>query len=210
MGIDMPWWEIIGWAGSVLVVLSLMVPSVRRFRILNLTGSFIATVYNVYFEIWPYAAMNGAIVLINVYWLWRLHQEGSSQERGYSVVPADSRDAVVKRFLTRNGTAITAAYPHFDARQLEGAYTHLVMHEEEVIGLFAVQARSGGIGDVVLDFVTERFRDLTPGHYIYTNSFLFARLGISSLEVLSESTADTSYFKKQGFEAYGDHLVKDL
>ncbi|MCI7551364.1 MAG: hypothetical protein PUK40_07770 [Actinomycetaceae bacterium] len=71
----MPIWEIIGWAGSILVVVSLMVPSVRRFRILNLTGSALATAYNLYFGIWPYAAMNGAIVLINVYWLWRLGRE---------------------------------------------------------------------------------------------------------------------------------------
>lgn len=59
----MPWWEIFGWAGSVLVVLSLMLPGLRKFRFLNLIGSSIATIYNVFFEIWPYAAMNGAIVL---------------------------------------------------------------------------------------------------------------------------------------------------
>ena len=60
----MPWWEVIGWTGSVLVVVSLVVASVRRFRRLNLAGSLIATVYNVAFGIWPYAAMNAVITLI--------------------------------------------------------------------------------------------------------------------------------------------------
>ena len=73
----MPWWEIIGWTGSALVVISLIVPSIRRFRTLNFAGSLIATVYNVVFGIWPYAAMNAVIAIIDAYWLYRL----SSGER---------------------------------------------------------------------------------------------------------------------------------
>lgn len=88
----MNWWEIIGWTGSVLVVVSLMIPSVRRFRILNLTGSLIATIYNIYFGIWPYAAMNGVIVGIDAYWLIRLSQRKTTPPRGYAVVNAQASD----------------------------------------------------------------------------------------------------------------------
>lgn len=200
----MPLWEVFGWAGSVLVVLSLMVPSVRKFRILNLIGSSIATVYNVYFEIWPYAAMNGAIVLINIYWLWRLHQEGSTQDRGYSVVNADRSEVVVRRFLARNDKALASAYPSFTASDLDGARTYLVMHEEEIIGLFALRPD----GEIVLDFVTERFRDLTPGHFVYSNKDVLE--GLPELRISSEATTDPGYFKKQGFENRGDVLVKSL
>lgn len=67
--------EIFGWVGSILVVLSLMLPNQIKFRFWNFTGSFIATTYNVLLEIWPFAMMNGAIVLIDLYWLIRLKKE---------------------------------------------------------------------------------------------------------------------------------------
>lgn len=42
----MLWLEIVGWAGSGLVVLSLTQARVLRFRVLNLVGSVLATGYN--------------------------------------------------------------------------------------------------------------------------------------------------------------------
>lgn len=206
----MPWWEIFGWAGSVLVVLSLMVPSVRRFRILNLIGSGIATIYNAYFGIWPYAAMNGAIVLINIYWLRRLHQEGSTQERGYSVVEASGSDAIIARFLSRHEAAISESFPQFTKTDLDSSAVFLVMHEEEVIGLFAVRSGSAGVGEIVIDFVTERFRDLTPGHFVYANRALFSALDVERLSLRPGMTTDVTYFRKQGFSESGDVLVKEL
>ncbi len=197
----MSMWEFFGWAGSVLVVVSLMIPSVRRFRTLNLLGSLIATIYNAYFGIWPYAAMNGAIVLINIYWLWRLSQQGDEQ-RGYAVVEASADDALVGRFLMRHGTAVESAYPSFKREDLQGARNFFVMHEEEIIGLFSVRAD----GRVVLDFVTDRFRDFTPGNFVYSNEELFD--GISQLQIPATAITDPAYFKKQGFEQKGDMLVK--
>ncbi|MDO5724524.1 MAG: YgjV family protein [Flaviflexus sp.] len=67
--------EIFGWVGSILVVLSLMLPNQIKFRFWNFVGSFIATTYNILLGIWPFAMMNGAIVLIDLYWLYRLKKE---------------------------------------------------------------------------------------------------------------------------------------
>lgn len=73
--------EIFGWVGSILVVLSLMLPNQMKFRFWNLTGSFIATTYNVLLDIWPFAMMNGAIVLIDLYWLIRLRREARATHK---------------------------------------------------------------------------------------------------------------------------------
>jgi hypothetical protein len=58
--------EIIGWIGSALVVVSLMQARVLRFRVLNLVGSLIATGYNAWVGIWPFAVMNGVIAVIDI------------------------------------------------------------------------------------------------------------------------------------------------
>jgi len=65
----MVWLEIVGWAGSLLVIVSLTQARVLRFRWLNLAGAVIATAYNTIVGIWPFAVMNGVIAVIDVYWL---------------------------------------------------------------------------------------------------------------------------------------------
>jgi hypothetical protein len=42
----MAWWQVIGWVGSALVVLSLAQARVLRFRWLNLAGAVLATAFN--------------------------------------------------------------------------------------------------------------------------------------------------------------------
>ena len=70
----MPWLEIIGWIGSGLVVWSLMVARVTKFRWMNLAGSSIAAAYNGVIGVWPFMAMNAIIAVIDIYWLVRLYR----------------------------------------------------------------------------------------------------------------------------------------
>ena len=72
---DTWWFQTLGWVGSALVVLSLMDSKVVRFRWLNLAGSVVSTLWNLAAGIWPFVAMNGAIAIINIYWLIRLKRE---------------------------------------------------------------------------------------------------------------------------------------
>ena len=60
--------EAFGWLGSLLVVLSLILPNQRKFRFC----SGIAAIYNLILGIWPMVIMNTAIVIIDLYWLQRL------------------------------------------------------------------------------------------------------------------------------------------
>lgn len=208
-GFYMNWWEIFGWAGSVLVVVSLWVPSVWRFRILNLSGLLIATIYNIYFGIWPYAAMNGVIVGIDAYWIARLSRKGTTTERGYAVVAASPSDALVQHFISRNAADIATSYPHFSASKLEGTYVQFIMHEDEIVGLFAM-SQQGSVGSIVIDYVTPRFRDLGPGRYIYTHITMFAKAGISEVRISPAETADPAYFSKLGFTEDSGYLIRTI
>ncbi|MBW3068654.1 YgjV family protein [Actinomyces sp. 594] len=69
--------EIVGWAGSGLVIVSLVVANQRTFRRLNLAGSLIATAYNLVLGVWPAVGMNATIALIDLYWLIRLRRSVS-------------------------------------------------------------------------------------------------------------------------------------
>lgn len=201
----MPWWDVIGWTGSVLVVVSLMVASVRRFRILNLVGSLIAALYNLVFGIWPYAAMNAVIALIDAYWLARMSRQG---ERSYAVCPAEAGSPLVARFAERHGLDMRRAFPGFEAGRLEGARVLLTLCEDEVVGLFAYarEGEEGEAGRILVDYVTPRYRDLKPGRTLYADPALGAD-GLRRLVVRPEEVTDRVYFQRQGFTADGDGLL---
>src|SRR3954471_12621753 len=108
----MVWLEIVGWVGSLLVIVSLTQARVLRFRVLNLAGAVIATAYNAIVGIWPFAVMNGVIAVIDVYWLFRLHRERHDpQVYGVLEVPAD--DSVLRHLIDTHATDIARFHPAF-------------------------------------------------------------------------------------------------
>lgn len=184
--------------------MSLVVPSVRRFRRLNLAGSLIATVYNVVFGIWPYAAMNAVITLIDLYWLLRLR---GAAERRYSVCRVGAQNAVVTGLIDGHRAGTEASYPGALAR-LDGATCLLTLCDDEIVGLFAMRCADGE-GHVVVDWVTDRFRDLKPGRALYADAAL-AGMGVRRLVVDPAAVADPAYFERVGFARDGAALVRTL
>lgn len=62
-------YELIGYAGSILVALSLTMRSLLWLRIINLAGCVFFVVYGVAISAWPVAGLNFFIVLVNLYYL---------------------------------------------------------------------------------------------------------------------------------------------
>lgn len=62
-------YEVIGYAASVLVAISLMMSSILKLRVINLFGAALFTLYGLLIGAYPVAAMNLFIVLIDLYYL---------------------------------------------------------------------------------------------------------------------------------------------
>ena len=63
----MIWVQALGWAGSALLVFSLLQARVLRFRVLNLIACVILIAFNASLQIWPMVAMNVVLAGINVW-----------------------------------------------------------------------------------------------------------------------------------------------
>jgi len=59
--------ELIGYLGSVLVAISLMMRSLLRLRVINLIGALFFTTYGALLGAYPVAVLNGLIVCIDLY-----------------------------------------------------------------------------------------------------------------------------------------------
>lgn len=202
----MLWLEVVGWVGSILVVVSLMQARVLRFRVLNLVGAVLATGYNLAFGIWAFAVMNGAIAVIDVYWLWRLLRE-QHDERAYTVVDVGTGDAYLRHFLDVHGDEIGRFQPGFALPP--DALAFLVARGDEVVGVVVVRDVGDGVGVVDLDWVTTRFRDFTPGEFVYRRSGVFAAHGLRVLHV-APAPRMREYFTKVGFREDAARWVREV
>lgn len=61
--------EIFGYIGTTLVVISMMMSSLNKLRIINICGSIISTIYAIICNTWPIAVMNISLILINLFHL---------------------------------------------------------------------------------------------------------------------------------------------
>lgn len=63
--------EIFGYIGTALVLLSMMMTTLKRLRILNISGSVISMIYAAAMNTWPVALLNFGMILINTVQLCR-------------------------------------------------------------------------------------------------------------------------------------------
>lgn len=68
--------ELVGYLGSILVVVSVLMISMVKLRIVNSIGASIFTVYALIIRSYPTALMNFSLVVINLYYLTRMKKEG--------------------------------------------------------------------------------------------------------------------------------------
>lgn len=220
------WLEVIGWTGSLLVVASLIVPSVKKFRWMNLSGALLATGYNIVFAIWPYAAMNGIISVIDIYWLKRLYREssqvavGTAAEDGaktYTLLDCSAEPGILTFFLARHRGDIVKYFPNFDyAQPISGKspiHALLLLREDEIIGTLIIREKDARTGEISLDYVTDKYRDFSPANFLYRQSGVFQKLGYERLEIEAGNATDLRHFEKIGFVRNGqekDALVLNI
>ena len=67
--------EIFGYIGSALVVISMLMSSIVKLRVINILGSIISGTYAIICGAFPLVLMNACLIVINVYNLYKLLRE---------------------------------------------------------------------------------------------------------------------------------------
>lgn len=184
--------ELIGYVGSALVVVSMLMTSVVKLRVINLVGSMIFTVYALLIRSYPTAAMNLFLVGINVYHLVRLLK----QQKIYHLVPADVKDGYVSWLLKDCGDDIREWFPAFPPAGSGAEIAYLVCCDRNPAGLFLGKPADGGGIEVLLDYATPVYRDTTVGRYLYGQ---LAKAGYKYLLFRADAPKHVGYMEKMGY-----------
>ena len=108
----MGWLDVLGWAGSALLVYSLMQARVLRFRLLNLVACIILVIFNALLGIWPMVAMNVVLAGINVWFIRTLASERHS-DAAFTVLEVGPLDEYLRHTLRVHAEDIEKFQPGF-------------------------------------------------------------------------------------------------
>ena len=195
--------ELIGYLGSALVVVSMLMASVVKLRVVNTVGSAIFMGYALVIGSYPTAVMNFFLIAINVYHLVRLFRS----HKEYDLVAASPDDGFVKYFLDKYRADIAAHFPGFTEKDARTDHVLLVCCSGDPAGIFLADDAGNGDLNVLLDYAVPAYRDTSAGR------FLYARLkekGYRRLIAMGDAKKHRDYLTHVGFKQEGDRFILDL
>ncbi|MFO8088188.1 MAG: hypothetical protein R6T91_10385 [Bacteroidales bacterium] len=206
----MNWLEWIGYLASALILVSMLMNSIVKLRIINLAGSILFTAYGFLIEAYPVAFMNFAIVIVNIYYLIRIRM---AEDHYFSLFEISPNNAYVKEFLSFYKDDILGFNPDFDYHYLDKAEEcWLLMKNMNVAGIFMGHYSGEHTLKIDLDYILKPFRDFRIGHFLYQyNQHYFTDKGIQKLQAEPGSKSHNKYLKKMGFtyqKAHYERLLK--
>lgn len=200
--------ELIGYLASALIVVSLMMSSVLKLRIVNLVGAVIFATYGVLIASLPVLLTNGAITVINIHHLTKLARQ-RARDTYFDVVGVAPDNEVLQRFVDFHAEDIARFQPEF-AGVRDDHLAWMVLHQGAPVGVVLASRTQGGEAHVELDFVTEPHRDFTPGAALFGESRAFEAEGLTRVTSVAGSAAHRRYLERMGFEHDGQRWVRDV
>ncbi len=192
-------WELIGYFGSALVLVSLLMSSIIKLRVINAVGSLIFCIYAFKINSIPTAIMNICLVGIDLYFLYKL----IASKKTFSYVEADADDSVVKYVLDRFSGDIGK---YFDAYDISKADRVMVVFDNDTVSGISAGVTEGDSLRIIIDYTTPQYRDCSVANYIYG----VLKDSYKTLVYTGSNPLHVPYCLKMGYEKTDRGYVKTL
>ena len=123
-------------------------------------------VFNALVGVWPMVGMNLATTSINIWFITKMLRE-RHDETAFDVLQVGPAEVYLRHFLRVHAADIEAYQPGFDADGLvDEDLAFQVEKGDETVGVVLIR-RDGDVARVLLDYVTPRYRDFSPGEFVW-------------------------------------------
>ena len=195
--------EIFGYIGSALVVVSMLMSSIVKLRVINIFGSVISGTYAFIVGAFPLLLMNVCLIIINVYNLYKLLKT----EQKYDMVEVSADDNYLGYFLNRYADDIKTYFPGFDKNQ-KVDHAYYVCCDGNPVGVTLGNKKEDGILDIMIDYSTPAYRDCSVAKHLYAQ---LPSKGFHTLVFAQKtSEAHASYLSKMGYAKENNSYIKKL
>lgn len=193
----------IGFAASVIIAISMTMNSFLRFRWINLIGASTFATYGLLINAWPVAALNGFIVVVDIYYLVRIY----SRTDLFDILEIRHDNRYLLKFLDFHQKEIQKFFPGFTYKPGMNTVSFFVLRNTNVAGVFLAHREGDHTLKVGLDYVVPHYRDYRNGRFLYQGlQGRFISDGFRKVVAEGRSRAHEKYLMRVGFEKMADGL----
>jgi GNAT superfamily N-acetyltransferase len=188
--------EWVGYGASVLVAVSLLMSSIIRLRWYNTAGSILFSIYGYVIGALPVAIINSFIIIINIYYLYRLH----SEKENFKIMKISKDESYLINFFSYFKDDIKRLFPDFELEAGDDIAAYTVLRNMVPAGILVGKRQDEDTLFIALDYVTPLYRDFKIGHYLFVdNKQYFKDMGYNRFSTKPSTEAHNRYLKKMGF-----------
>ena len=193
--------EYIGYAASLIILISLLMSSVRKLRWINLLGSITFAVYGFLIDSLPVALLNIGTVIINIYYLYNMYLAKDY----FKLLPITGKTKYFEYFLNYYEKDIKTYTEKIDVDIENAEMSFYILRNIVPAGVFVCSKQDEKTLKVDLDYVVPAYRDFKIGKYIYNKrKEVFLEKGFTKLQTYTACPKHIKYLEKMGFQAKSD------
>ena len=195
--------ELIGYSSSMLILVSLVITSAVKHRVVNGIGAVIFTVYAILIRSYPTVILNASLVAVDVWYLVKVLRSKIS----YTVISAELHESAVNMFLENNREDIEKFFPDWQIQMGKANRAFLSYDGMTMAGILIGREGEPGKLEVLLDYTTAPYRDCSVGKILYP---ALGKMGIHQLISGVSVAKHLAYLQQMGFVQQGDNFYLDL
>ncbi len=193
--------EYIGYLASLIVLISLLMSSAKKLRIVNLLGSAIFAVYGILIAAYPVGVMNGCIVIINVIYLYKMYKTNDY----FKILPIDKNSEYLRNFMSFYKDDIAKFFSLENVDVDNSDISFYILRNVVPAGFFVGNKHSEDTLKIDFDYVVPTYRDFKMGEYIFKyQKQLFLDKGYKNLIAYTDNEKHMKYLHKMGFDHVED------
>ncbi|MCI0696877.1 hypothetical protein L0337_33340 [candidate division KSB1 bacterium] len=189
-------YQILGYTGSVLVAVALMMASIIKLRIISLCGATCFAIYGLAIKAYPVAGLNFLIILIHCYHLY----DAFTAKEYFKILAVRPESDYLRYFLNFYDHEIKHFLPDFLYRQSETQLTFFILRDMVPAGLFIAEPQAGDTLFIKIDFVIPGYRDFKIGRFLFAEKAeVFKERGVRKISSAPGSPKHEAYLRSMGF-----------
>lgn len=204
--------ELVGYLGSLLIVISLTRTSILHLRLVGLAGSTAFLAYSILISAYPIAVVNVVIIGVHTFFLRQLL---SKKKEFFTSLELNKDSRYLRHFLEYYDQDIESHQPGFVFEARDDQVRAFILRDLVPAGLFIGRTCPDDTIEVELDYVVPQYRDFKVSQFLYSDrSKIFAARGCRRIWTRPGSEVHVKYFEGLGFATTtidgGPALMADL
>jgi len=188
----------IGYLGSLLLALGLLVNNDLKFRWLNSGGCIAFIIYGILLNAVPVILTNAILLTINIVYISKMYNRKELFEL-MEIIPGNK---ITDKFLSFYKEDIAKHFPSFEKNQLEGNLNFIVLRDLVIANIFSAKITTNGDAEVLINYTIPKYRDYKVGRFIFEreNQFLTSK-GINNIVYKNvQNRKYEKFLKKMSFK----------